>query len=262
MIPSIFAVHIIFALIDSDAVLNEAAKHDFLYRNVEISTVEKCSDTDTCISSGGKNYLIKRKDSVSVECIAENGKITINITPEQTYISYFLYIEHKAGIQKIQMNKKNIVIDSGVPNIYRIQLVGTAPTGPVIIWGKAFKESPVHKFDSSFTVSLNKLRLSYSLKPLAVDEDLKSAAEQSLRKVVSEGLIHYSAKTGSIRHSGVAKKVFGENLFIAESEQRAWEMMVKSPSHLYNLINPQFGKFYFLDSKNDGVLKGIIVFSE
>lgn len=262
MIPSVFALHILFAMIDSDAVLNEAAKYDFFYRNIEISTVEKCSDTGTCISSAGKNYLIKRKDSITVDCIAEKGKITINITPENTYISYFLYIEHKAGIQKIQMNKKNIVIDSGVLNIYRIQLVGTAPTGPVIIWGKSFKESPERKFESSFSDSLNKLRLMYSLKPLVIDEDLKQAAELSMKKIASEGLIHYSAKTGSIRHTGVAKKVLGENLFIAESEKRAWEMMIKSPSHLYNLINPQFGRVYFINQKSDGVLKGVVVFSE
>jgi hypothetical protein len=39
-------------------------------------------------------------------------------------------------------------------------------------------------------------------------------------------------------------------------------MMVKSPSHLYNLINPQFGRVYFINQKSDGVLKGVVVFSE
>jgi len=39
-------------------------------------------------------------------------------------------------------------------------------------------------------------------------------------------------------------------------------MLVNSPSHLYNLINPHFKKYFVLFTKNDEETAGVILFSE
>lgn len=262
MSGAIIALGIMISLIDSDAVLDKAAENGFFYRNVEISAVEKCSAPDTCVKIDSKTYSVRKKDSVRVAITAEKGKLTLDITPEEAFISYFLYIEHRSGVTRIQMKSRNIVIDQGVANIYRIQLSATAPQGPVVLWGKTLKEPPDRPFRESFAGSIDMLRKMYSLKPFTSDETLKDAAEMSLERVMKEGLVHYSAKTGGIRHTGVAKKVLGENLYRTESEEKAWSMMVKSPSHLYNLINPQFSKYFHLRKEKNGILNGVLVFSE
>ena len=262
MSGAVIFLSMMMSLIDSNAVLDEAAKNGFFYRNAEISAVEKCNAQDTCAKFNGKNYSIRKKDSVKVTLTAEKEKITLDITPEETFISYFLYIEHKSGVTRIQMKSRNIVVDQGVANIYRLQLSATAPQGPVILWGKTLKEPPVREFRGSFADSIDTLRKMYSIKPLQIDESLKNAAEMSLERVMKEGLVHYSAKTGGVRHTGVSKQVLGENLYRAASEEKAWSMMVKSPSHLYNLINPQFSKYFYLKKEKEGIINGVLIFSE
>lgn len=257
------AVFLLFStLLDQNSILDEAAKKGFFYRFADIAAVEKCPEKEFCIDHLDKKYLIKRKDSFSVTETVSKNSIEIEITPENRYISYFLYIQHKAGIHKIQMNKKKIVIDQGVPNILKLQIVGTAPEGPKVIWQKPMKETSVFKFSNNFDESLKKLRSAYFVKPLSVSDDLEPAAIKALERLQSEGLIHYSAKTGGVRHTGIDKKVLGENLFVAENIEKAWEMLTKSPSHLYNMINPQFKSYFVTFTKTDDSLIGVIIFSD
>lgn len=249
-------------VLDQNAILAKAATEGFFYRYTDISEVEKCPRGGLCIKHLGKNYLIKRKDGFSVEHSISKTAIEVEISPENTYISYFLYIWHKAGVHKIQMNKKKIVIDQGVANIFKLQIAGTAPEGPRVIWEKPLKEAIAVKFSNNFEESLAKLRAAYFVKPLSISNDLEDAAEKSLLRLQKEGLIHYSAKTGSIRHTGIDKKVLGENMFAALSPQKAWEMLVNSPSHLYNMINPQFKSYYIAYSESEGFIQGVILFSD
>jgi hypothetical protein len=41
----------------------------------------------------------------------------------------------------------------------------------------------------------------------------------------------------------------------------AWEMMVSSPSHLYNFLNPGFGRYLLYFKKEDGAFSGAVIFS-
>lgn len=250
------------ALLDQNSILEKAAEKGFFYRNVVISEVEKCSGPETCVKYSGKNYVIKKKDRFEISHTVSQKSIEIDLTPDNSYISYFIYIHHKAGVHRIQMNKKKLIIDQGVANIIKLQIVGTASTGPKVIWEKPLKKTPHIPFVKSFDESVNNIRKTYFQKPLMISEELKPAAEESLKRLKNEGLIHYSSKTGSIRHTGIDKKVLGENLFTAESEEKAWEMLLKSPSHLYNIINPQFKKYFVLFTKNDAETTGVMLFSE
>lgn len=258
-----FSVFLLFStLLDQNSILEKAAEKGYYYRNVDITTVEKCSETETCVEHSGKNYIIRKKDSFEVSSNVSQKSIEINLNPENSYISYFIYIQHKAGVYRIQMNKKKLIIDQGIANIIKLQIVGTASTGPKVIWEKPLKKSVPVPFSRSFDESVNNIRKIYFQKPLEISDELKSAAEESLKKLKNEGLIHYSSKTGSVRHTGIDKKVLGENLFIAGSEEKAWEMLVKSPSHLYNIISPQFKKYFVLSKKNNDETAGVMLFSE
>ncbi|HQO91688.1 MAG TPA: hypothetical protein PLX56_05080 [bacterium] len=250
------------ALLDQNSILEKASEKGFFYRNADIYEVEKCSETETCVEHSGKNYVIKKKDRFEVSASVSQKAIEIEITPDNSYISYFIYIQHKAGVHRIQMNKKKLVIDQGVANIIKLQIVGTASTGPKVIWEKPLKKTVPVPFSRSFDESVHNIRKTYFQKPLVISEELKPAAEESLKRLKNEGLVHYSSKTGSVRHTGIDKKVLGENLFIAESEEKAWKMLVNSPSHLYNLINPHFKKYFVLFTKNDEETAGVILFSE
>jgi uncharacterized protein YkwD len=261
----IFALELFFifpALLDQNSILEKAAQKGFFYRFADISAVEKCAGEELCIEHSGKYYVIKKKNGFEVSAGVSQKAIEIEITPDNSYISYFMYIQHKAGIHKIQMNKKKMIIDQGVANIIKLQIVGTASTGPKIIWEKPLKDLTHIPFSRSFEESVNNIRKIYFQKPLTMAEELKPAAEESLKRLQNEGLIHYSSKTGSVRHTGIDKKVLGENLFVAESEEKAWEMLVKSPSHLYNMINPQFKKYFISFIKKEGEITGAILFSE
>jgi len=257
------SVFLLFStLLDQNSILDAAAEKGFFYRFTDVSAVEKCPEKEFCIDHLDKKYLIKRKDSFSVAETVSKNSIEIEITPENRYISYFLYIQHKAGVHKIQMNKKKIIIDQGVPNILKLQIVGTAPEGPKVIWQKPLKEAPPFKFSNNFDESLKKLRASYFVKPLSVSNDLEPAAIKALERLQIEGLIHYSAKTGSVRHTGIDKKVLGENLFVSTDIEKAWEMLVKSPSHLYNMINPQFQSYFTAFRTNGNSTAGVVIFSD
>lgn len=262
MFVSISLFMMLNSMIDKDAVLSKAAENGFFYRQVDISKVEKCDPGQTCVKHGNHFYKIERKDSFKVELNVSEKTIKLNIKPEKIYISYFLYIWHKAGVHKIQLKKRELVIDKGVANILKLQLTGTSPGGPAVIWEKKLKESPSFKFEKDFQTSINKIRKIFFQRPLDLSTELKPAAEEALKKVQNAGLKHYSSKTGGVRHSGVHKKILGENLFIAENPERAWEMLTRSPSHLYNIINPQFKHQYTAFVENEEGVFGATVFSD
>lgn len=251
-----------FSILDQQSILDEASRNGFYYRFVDISAVDKCQEKEFCVVYAKNRYLIRKKDGFIVSDSSDKDKITVEITPEDTYISYFLFVQHKAGVYKIQMNKKKVVIDSGIQNIQKIQIVGTSFGGPRVIWEKTYKDFHGTPFSVSFDESFRKLRKHYSLKPVELSTELQPAAEDVLKRLKNEGLIHYSPKSGSIRHTGIIKKIIGENLFIAESIEKAWNMNISSPSHLYNLISPQFKKYFITFIKENDILYGVIVFSE
>ena len=251
-------------LFEKYSILEKAENTGFFYKNAEISEVTECKPEKNavCVQHNGKTYLAKKKDNFSVESEIVNDAVHLTLSPDPAYISYFLYVQTEKAVHKVKITKKELILEENAGNIVRLQIIGTGVNGPETLWSRKFKDAKLADFSKNFSNSLNLLRKSFKAKPIATDPSLQDAALSSLEKVKNEGLKHYSSKDGSIRHSGVRKQILGENLFAAKNEAEAWKMLVSSPSHLYNLINPQFGHYFYAIKKEKDEVSGAIVFSE
>ena len=261
---SFFLLALFSYLFESYSILEKAENDGFFYKNAEISEVSVCKPEKNavCISHNGRNYLVKKSGSFAAESKTVKDAVRLSITPDPAYISYFLYIQTDCVVHKIKLTKREIVLEEKAANITRIQITGTGVGGPEILWSRKFKEEKRPLFSANFDNSLNLLRKQCEKPKVSVDKGLKEAAGKSLAKIQNEGLKHYSSKDGGIRHTGVHKKILGENLFAAKSEAEAWKMLVSSPSHLYNLINPQFRHYFYAIKKEKDEVTGAVVFSE
>lgn len=261
---SFFWLALFSYLFEKDSILEKAENDRFFYKNAEISEVTECKadQNSLCVNHNGKNYLVKKSGNLEIEAKIVNDSIHLTLSPDQAYISYFLYVQTSCNVHKVQITKREIVLKEKAANITRLQITGTGVGGPEILWSRKFKEESLPPFSANFDNSLNLLRKQCEKPKISVDKGLEEAAGKSLAKIQNEGLKHYSSKDGGIRHTGVHKKILGENLFAAKSEAEAWKMLVSSPSHLYNLINPQFRHYFYAIKKEKEEVSGAIVFSD
>lgn len=251
-------------LFEKDSILEKAENGGFFYKNADISEVSECKPEKNalCISHNGKNYLVKKSGNLEIETKTVKNFIHLTVSPDPAYISYFLYIQTANGVHKVKITKRELVLEEKPENVVRLQITGTGTSGPEILWSRKFKEEKLPQFSTDFDNSLKQLRKHFKVKSLVSDKNLEKAAFASLEKVRNEGLKHYSSKDGGIRHTGVRKQILGENLFAAKTEAEAWKMLVSSPSHLYNLINPQFRHYFYAIKKENDEVSGAIVFSD
>ena len=261
---SFFWLALFSYLFEKDSILEKAENEGFFYKNAEISEVTGCKPEKNavCIRHNGKNYIAKKSGNLEIKTEISNNSVYFTIKPDSNYISYFLYVQKGCEIHKVQMTKRELILEESPSKITKLQIVGTGVGGPEILWSRKFRETKLPEFSENFDNSLKSLRKFCKRSNLSVDGKLRNAAESSLEKIQSEGLKHYSSKEGSIRHTGTKKKILGENLFTAKSEAEAWKMLVSSPSHLYNLINPQFRHYFYAIRKDQDEVSGAIVFSE
>ncbi|MBO7126070.1 hypothetical protein J6W78_00825 [bacterium] len=261
---SFFWVYLFSYLFEKDSILEKAENVGFFYKNTEISEVTVCKPEKNavCVQHNGKIYLAKKSGNLEITAEIVKDSIHLTVSPDPAYISYFLYIQSGCNVHKIQITKREIILEEKAANITRLQITGTGVGGPEILWSRKFKEEKLPPFSNNFDTSLKSLRKSCKKSNISIDKRLEEAAQKSLEKVQSEGLKHYSSKDGGIRHTGVHKKILGENLFTAKNEAEAWKMLVSSPSHLYNLINPQFRHYFYAIKKEKDETSGAIVFSD
>ncbi len=261
---SFFWLALFSYLFEKDSILEKAESNGFFYKNTEIVEISVCKPEKNavCISHNGKSYLIKKSGNLEIEAKTVNDSVHLTVSPDPAYISYFLYIQSGCDVHKVQITKREIILEEKAANITRLQITGTGVGGPEILWSRKFKEEKLPTFSINFDDSLKSLRKSCKKPVISIDKKLEEAAEKSLAKIQNEGLKHYSSKDGGIRHTGVHKKILGENLFTAKNEAEAWKMLVSSPSHLYNLINPQFRHYFYAIKKEKDEISGAIVFSD
>jgi len=265
LISTLFSLEaLFFSLFEEDLLFDLAAKRGFFYRYAEISEVSECPANDSlCLAFDGKSFRLAKKGTLEIREKLSEESVELEITPDNNFISYFLYVESAGGVFRTKITKKSVRISEKPGKIVKIQIVGTAPKGPAVIWEKPFAKAKDADFTENFDKSLQKLRKKYGQKPVRFAPELGDAADSALSRLASEGLVHYSTQSGSIRHSGVRKKVIGENLVIAKDEKTAWRLLVSSPSHLYNMINPQFGSYFFKKIKTEnGEIYGVLIFSD
>lgn len=242
--------------------LQKAATEGFPYRNVAIETVEKCPDKDFCATVDGTRYHFKRLDATGVILEKDGDGFTISITPDKNFTNYRLFIRDGLTVRRIEVTQKRVtVLDKG--SVAALQLVGVGARGPVVIWQKDIRAATAEPFTGDISESMNGLRKKAGLPPLAVDKTLAPFAAETIARVKKGDLSHYSGSAGSIRHSGVRAKELGENLFSATSIERAWYMMLNSPSHLYNILSPSFRRcFVGTLPAEAGLIPGIVIFAD
>ena len=265
LISTLFSLEaLFFSLFEEDLLFDLAAERGFFYRYAEISEVSECPQNDPlCIAFDGKSFRLAKKGTLEILEKPSKESVGLEITPDNNFISYFLYVESAGGVFRTKITKKSVRISEKPEKIIKIQIVGTAPKGPEVIWEKPFSKAKTVVYTENFDKSLQKLRKKYGQKPVRLAAELENAADSALSRLASEGLVHYSTQKGSIRHSGVKKKVLGENLVIAKDEKTAWRLLVGSPSHLYNMINPQFRSYFFKKIEAEsGEIYGVLIFSD
>ncbi|HSA33248.1 MAG TPA: hypothetical protein P5077_05930 [bacterium] len=242
--------------------LQKAADTGFLYRNVAVETVEKCPAKATCVIAEGATYLFKRLDTTVVTLEKNADGFALTITPDKNFTNYRLFIREGLSVRRVEVTQKRVtVLDKG--SVTALQLVGVGAQGPVALWQKDIRPAAAEPFAGDLLGSMNALRKKADLPPLTVDKTLAPFAAETLARVKKGDLSHYSGSTGSIRHSGVRAKELGENLFVATTLERAWHMMLNSPSHLYNILSPSFRRcFVGTLPAEGGLIPGIVIFAD
>ena len=130
-------------LFEKDSILEKAENDGFFYKNAEISEVTECKadKNSLCVKHNGKNYLVKKSGKLEIEAKIVNDSIYLTLSPDQAYISYFLYIQTSCNVHKVQITKREIVLEEKAANISRLQITGTGVSGPEILWSRNRKRS-------------------------------------------------------------------------------------------------------------------------
>lgn len=251
---------LLFGIIPEFDIFQQAHKEGFYYRNVEIATQEICLPAqEHCTTLNGTHYLLKRKNSFSATITQRNTITEIKISPDEAYTAYVLFVRKTTGIVKIPFTKKTIMLDQN-RDIISLQILGTGIHGPEVLFQRDFKKQESHTFRGSLLESINLLRAQHGAHQLDTAASYKQAAKSALHRIEKHGLVHYTSSGGSIRHTGIQAGTLGENLFIAPSEKNAWEMLINSPSHLYNILNPAYMHIFIEQQKINDMIYGVIIF--
>lgn len=257
-------IFLLFAFLGEIATANIvecAEKKGFFYRNVSVEKAESCEESSFCIEKNGDLYLIKQKDSTIVDIVEKKRKIEISLEPDSKYVAYYLYVRRGLKIKRSRMKKKNLtLLHNG--EINTIQISGVGLNGPEVIYQKTIKKPSSLPFYGDIMNSLAYLRKKAGIPPLKKDKSLAKAAQHARVRMKNKGPVHITSKKGNIRHSGLNRKVLGENLFVAASEKRAWHLLQNSPSHLYNMLNPVFRNVFISTEERSGMKYGVMLFSD
>ncbi len=240
-------------------ILEKAELNGFFYKNALCKESDEKVENEFYFTSSGKSYSCRQLDSTKILLTFENNALIFNIVPDTNFMAYYIYIKKSGRIEKIKLKQRTLRIEKK-SEIEAIQITALSSNGPVVIYKKEMKEVPLFPFSENMIGSINSLRKSLNLRPLELNSLLKKASLISLKKVSDNELLHIKSDSGSPVHSGVRASVIGENLFRAESIEKGWEMMQKSPSHLYNITNPEYTTIWIETVFSDKFWRGAIIF--
>jgi hypothetical protein len=102
---------------------------------------------------------------------------------------------------------------------------------------------------SSFVSLINGLRTSRGLAPLAIDGALAGSAQSWASHMASTNTLAHDPNLGSAVSGWTS---IGENVGSGPSVNNIWNAFVASPTHLHNLLNPNFthvGVGYLVDGR-------------
>lgn len=227
----------------------QAVDAGFFYRNSSCSVEKSCKKAHFSHKTKDGFLCCKRHDKTEVSVVFDKDDAVLNITPDPLYSSYYLYVQREAFVTKARLTKREVRI-SGGRGASVLQLVGVGAKGPIVLYQRNFKPFSA-PFKNNLLQSINLLRRKNRLQPFSLF---------SMEKHEIRGLHHYDGDRGSLRHQGMRSQNVGENLFRARSFERAFHLLVSSPSHLYNLMNPRFTKVAISTEKRDGLIHGVMLF--
>ncbi|MCK5808075.1 hypothetical protein KAH37_03705 [bacterium] len=203
---------------------------------------------------------IHSKEMLNIEKSGDD--VAVFITPHPKYIAYTIFIHTKKGILKKELHSRKSLFKGAGKQLIDAQLIGEGVHGPEILFYRSFsKQYKPLPWKGDFKKSMNVLRLSYRVRPLSEEKRLEPVANNALARIKKGNLYHYTAKEGSLRHTTVQKGKMGENLYRARTLAEAWELLQKSPSHLYNILNPQYISFFNREYLSEGFHIGVLIFS-
>ncbi len=257
----IFFLFAIFGGVLTPDIMECLVSKGFFYRNVSVEKINSCPEASFCVENNGNSYLIKQRDSTKIDIVEKKRKIEISVEPDSKYVAYYIYVQRRWKVKRSRIRKKNLVLlNNG--EINTIQISGVGVNGPEILYQKAIKNFSEIPFYGSIIKSLTHLRKKAGIPILKEDASLSEAVQHARVRMKDKGPVHITSKNGNIRHSGLNRKAVGENLFVAVSEKRAWELLQNSPAHLYNMLNPVFRNVFISIEERDGMKYGVILFSD
>ncbi len=99
--------------------------------------------------------------------------------------------------------------------------------------------------ESTLLYQLNALRASHGLPRLLRDDRLVALARDHARDMYLKGYFSHLDREGSgpferLRHAGIRSTSAGENLVIATRAESAQRLLLSSPQHRANMLDPRF----------------------
>ncbi len=252
----------LFSLITSDEIINTAQQNGFYYKNVEIEEVkaQDCENENNFVKKEKHCWKLIRQDKTEINLKEKANDIIVEITPDKSFSIYYIYIEKNFKVIRTVIKSRQIEIKKR-RGINSIQITAVGEKGPEVIYQRDFTEKKESKFAKTIDESIKIARTLRKLAPLVKDSELDAIAERRCNSILGNTLQHYDSVNGSVAHNNLKSRTIGENLFIAENEKDAWEMMAKSPSHLFNLVHPDFTKYGICIKKKDNKIYGAVIFS-
>ncbi len=256
-----FALLLYGALSEYD-LLEKASRAGFFYRQVAIEEVAACPRDGFCLPVDGVTYHFRRLERSEVRFATVSGGYSVTVAPDPAFSAYRLFVRDTGTVRRIEMTTRTATVrDPGT--IISLQLVAVGAAGPVVVWQKDVRSAPFPEWKGDLISSMNALRKKAGAPPLSPDESLRPAARKALERVRGGVAVHYDGREGSIAHGGLRASSLGENLFIAATIERAWHMMVSSPTHLFNILDPSFRRCWVEQnaSSEDGMVRGALLFA-
>lgn len=257
----VFALFL-FSIITSDEIINSAQQKSFYYKNVNVKEVnmQNCERKNNFVKKSNHCWKLIRQDKTKIELLKDKDSISIDIVPDKVFSRYYLYVENRSKVTRFVIKKRKIEVKncSGVTSI---QITAVGGKGPEVIYQRDFIKKKKDFFALTVENSLNKIRSAKKRSLLKRDSKLDFIAERRCKGVSEKSLYHYDSVTGSVAHNNLKSRTIGENLFIAENEKDAWKMMINSPSHLFNIIHPDFTKYGISIKKRNNKIYGAVIFS-
>ncbi len=257
-----FFVFLLYGVLSEYDLLEKASREGFFYRQVAIEDVAACPRDGFCLTVEGVTYHFRRLERSDVRFGAVSGGYTITLTPDPAFSAYRLFVRDADTVRRIEMTTRTATVrDPGT--IVSLQIVAVGAAGPVVVWQKEVRSAPFPEWKGDFISSVNAIRKKAGAPPLSADESLRPAARKALERIRGGVVVHYDGREGSIMHSGLRVAPIGENLFIAATVERAWLMMISSPTHLFNILDPSFRRCWVEQDvpSAGGMVRGAMLFA-